>query len=139
MSFNFAKLKAVTRRVVHRTLGVPAFYLDSSLSIPVVITARCHSRIDRMGDLDGQSYAEVVEGIDRVIFEAAEARINDVKRGGMITFEDIGAGLGVSLGSILGGSGIGAEAFILQVREPSDGPYTETWSVTRKATNQAPS
>ena len=132
MAFNFAKAKASVRRVVHKTLGVPAFYQDSSLNTPVEITARWHNKIDRMGDLDNQSYAELIQGIDRLILEAAEARTIGVKRGGIITIPDLGAGLGASLGSPLDGEGAGPMGFVLQTREPADGPYSEVWIVTRK-------
>lgn len=134
MAFDFAKVKASVRRVVHTTLGVRAFYQDSSLNSPVEIKARWHNKIDRMGDLDNQSYAEIIQGIDRVVFAAADARRINVKRGGVITFSEYGAGLGVALGSPLGGEEVGPPAFILQVREPGSGPYTEEWSVTRKET-----
>lgn len=134
MAFNFAKAKTLVRRVVHKTLGVRAFYKDSSMSEPIEIRARWHNRIDRMGDLDNQMYAELIQGIDRIIFEAGEARAYNIKRGGMVTFPDFGAGLGVSLGSPLGGEEVGPPAFILQDREPNNGPYQEVWTVTRKET-----
>lgn len=132
MAFDFASAKALARRVVHKTLGVRAFYQDSTMNSPVQLTARWHNKIDRMGDLDNQSYAELIQGIDRVIFEAVEARTYRLQRGGVIVFPDYGAGLGVVLGSSLGGEDIGPPAFILQTREPPDGPFSEVWSVTRK-------
>lgn len=132
MSFDFASAKALARQVVHSTLGVRAFYQDTSMSSPVEMKARWNCKIDRMGDLDNQSYAELIQGIDRVIFEAAEARTYMVKRGGTVTFPDYGSGLGVGLGSPLGGEDIGPPAFVLQNREPADGPFSEVWSVTRK-------
>lgn len=132
MAFDFAKAKQAARRAVHTTLGVRAFYQDASMSSAIEIRARWHNKIDRMGDLDNQSYAELIQGIDRVIFEAAEARTYMLKRGGVVTFPDYGAGLGVGLGSPLGGEDIGPPAFVLQHMEPSDGPFTEVWSVTRK-------
>jgi hypothetical protein len=132
MAFNFAKAKDLVRRTVHKTFGVQAFYQDSSLSKPVEISARWHSKIEQFGDLDNQSYAEIVQGIDRVIFEAAEVRKIPIVRGGVVTFPEFGAGLGVGLGSPLGGESIGPPAFVLAVREPSDGSFREAWTVTRK-------
>ena len=134
MSFDFAKAKANARQAVHTTLGVQAFYQDSSLSSPVEVRARWHNKIDRFGDLDNQSYAEIIQGIDRVVFEAAVARSLNMKRGGTVTFPAYGAGMGVSLGSPLGGEEVGPPAFILSVREPNSGPFSETWVVTRKET-----
>lgn len=132
MPFDFAAAKALVRRTVHQTFGVRAFYQDSSLSSPVEISARWHSKIDRFGDLDNQQYAEVIQGIDRVIFAAADARKYSVKRGGVVTFVDYGSGLGVAMGSPFGGEDVGPPAFSLEAREPNDGPYEEAWVVTRK-------
>lgn len=134
MPFDFAKVKADTRRTVHATFGVQAFYQDSSVSTPVAIKARWHNKIERFGDLDNQSYAEVIQGIDRVIFAASDARRLNLKRGGIITFPSFGAGLGVSLGAPLDGEDVGPPGFILQVREPSSGPFEEVWEVSRKET-----
>lgn len=134
MPFDFAKVKAQVRRKVHETFGVQAFYKDDSFSTPQEIRVRWHSRIDRFGDLDQQGYAEFIQGIDRIIFEAAEARRLRVKRGGIVIIPSLGAGLGVALGSPLDGEGIAPPGFILNDREPSDGPFRETWMVTRKET-----
>ena len=134
MAFSFAKAKSLVRRIVHTTFGVPAFYKDSSLSSPTELVARWHNKIERMGDLDNQGYAELIQGIDRVIFDAATARRLNVKRGGEIFFPELAAGLGVSLGSPLGGEGVSPPVFILNMREDESGPYEEIWSVTRKET-----
>lgn len=132
MPFDFAKTKTLARRTVHATLGVRAFYQDDSMNTAVEIKARWHNKIDRFGDLESQSYAEIIQGIDRVIFDAADARVLKVKRGGVVTFPDFGGGLGVSLGAELGGGGVGPAAFILQNREPNNGPVQEVWQVSRK-------
>lgn len=134
MAFSFAKAKALVRRTVHKTFGVPALYKDSSLSTPVGISARWHNKIERIGDLDNQGYAEIIQGIDRVIFDVSDARRIGIKRHGEIYFPELSAGLGVSLGGNLGGSGDGPPAFILTAREPSSGPHEEVWLVTRKET-----
>lgn len=134
MAFDISKVKTQVRRIVHQTFGVPAFYKDSSLSAPVPVTARWHSKIDRFGDLDQQGYAELIQGIDRVIFSAHDARRINVQRGGIIMFPSLGAGLGVALGAPLDGEGIAPPGFILQDREPPNGPYEEVWNVTRKET-----
>lgn len=132
MAFDFAKAKAQVRRIVHKTFGVQAFYQDDSLSSPVEIRARWHNKIELTGDLDNQMYAQLIQGIDRVIFDTADARKYGVKEGGEITFVVYGAGLGVSMGSAFGGEGFGPPAFVLRVREPNSGPIEEIWEVTRK-------
>lgn len=136
MAFDISKVKAQVRRTVHETFGVRAFYKDASISAPIETRARWHNRIEKFGDLDQQGYAEIIQGIDRIIFEAAEARRLNVRRGGIVMFPDFGAGLGVSLGAPLDGEGIAPAAFILQDREPSSGPFEEVWNVTRKETEK---
>lgn len=115
MSFDFAAAKLSARQAVHRTLGVAAFYQDSSLSAPVPIRVRWHSKIERFGDQPTAGYAEVIEGVDRVILEAAEARAIPVKQTGIIT-----------LPATMGGFSLSLEA-----REPADGPFEECWTVVK--------
>lgn len=111
MTFDFAKVKAQARRVVHETLGVSAFYKDSSLSAPVEIKARWHNKIVRQGDLENQGYAEVYESADRIVFSVADARALNVKRGGVVSFVD-------------------GPSFTLATMSPSTGPVEEVWEVT---------
>ncbi len=124
MAFDFSKAKLLVRQTVHETLAVQAFYRDSSMNAYVPVKARWHNKIDRMGDLDNQSYAELIQGIDRVIFSAEEARTLGVKRGGEIMFSGY---------SPSNDSGEGGDLrFTLQVREPAGGPFEEVWEVSRK-------
>ena len=95
------------------TLGVDALYTDNSRQAPVAIRARWHSKIDRFGDMGNAGYAEVIEGIERVILDAAQARSLNVARGGVITFPTLD---GVSV--------------TLEAMEPKDGPIEEIWLVT---------
>ena len=115
---SFADLKKLVRSTVHKIMGVPAFYHHGKMVVPTVsnITARWHSKIDRMGDLDNGNYAEVIEGVDRIIFNDVDARAINLREGGRIWFPDLAAG-GV------------VPKFILRVREPADGPCEEVWLV----------
>lgn len=122
MAFDIAKTKSRARRTVHAVFGVRAFYKDATMSAPVWVRARWHNKIDRFGDLDSQQYAEIVQGIDRVIFEATEARRWGVRRGGEVTFPS-------EMSTVPS-----APVFILQVREPSSGAFEEVWTATRKDT-----
>ncbi len=115
MSFDFAAAKLATRQAVHRTLGVDALYQDSSVSTPVPVRVRWHSKIDRFGDQPTAGYAEVIEGIHRVIFEASAARAIPVKQTGIVTMP-----------ATMGGARLSLEA-----REPSDGPFEECWTVVK--------
>jgi hypothetical protein len=131
MAFNFAKAKASLRRKVHEIFGVTAFYQDSSMSEPVEIRARWHNKETNLGDLDNEGYAEIVEGIERIVFEAAEARTHNIKRGGQVWFPEYGSGMGVGLGSPLGGEDNGPPKFTLHLMRKNSGPVEEVWEVTQ--------
>lgn len=121
MSFDFSKVKAKVRQVVHETLAVSATYQDSSISVPIVITARWLNKLSRIGDLENSGYADVIEGIDRVVFNAALARSIPVKKGGVVTFT-----------SYTNSDEGMAPVFVLAAKQPTNGPYQEVWEVTRK-------
>jgi len=133
MSFDFAALKARVRQTVHETFGLPALYQDSSLSKPVPISARLHNKLTLAGDFENNGYAETIQGIDRVIFQAEESHAIGARRGGVVTFPSIGGGLGVGVGAALGGEGVGQATFVLQTRQPNCGPHEDIWYVTPQA------
>lgn len=117
MPFDFATAKLLVRRTVHATFGVQAFYSDDVITIPVEFRARWHNRNARpMGGMDGD-YAEVIEGIDHIVFfpETAKGQPLATKREGVVTFTAL----------------TGVE-FILEYRMQPDGPLEEKWSVSRK-------
>lgn len=119
MGFDFASAKALVRRTVQETFGVPAFYSDATVNVPVEIRARWHNRVNRpVGDLDAGGYAEIVEGIDRIVLIPT-----DCKTGQSVTLNRLGV---VSFPSIPG------EEFILEHKEPASGPLEEAWAVSRK-------
>lgn len=111
MPFDFAALKAKTRRVVHDTLAVDAFYQDDSMGAARPIKARWHNKLDRFGDLMDQGYAEVVEGVDRVVLFPCDYPTLNFVRGGVVTFPAYG------------------RSFRLEVREPKDGAHHAVWQV----------
>lgn len=115
MGFDFAEAKAQARRAVHDTLGASALYQDHTMSTPVDIRVRWHSKIDRFGDNEGAGYAEVIEGIHRVILEREQARLLNVIHTGRITIAKLG-------GAVL----------TLDAMEPYDGPYEEIWTVSKQ-------
>lgn len=124
MKFDFAKLKARVRKVVHDTLSVSAHYQDNMITSPQAIQARWHSKIELQGDLNYQGYAEVLENIDRIIFNVADARNLNIKRGGLVTFHSYAQ-------TLLDGTCLDAPTFILDSKEPTAGPHEEIWRVTR--------
>jgi hypothetical protein len=115
MAFDFASVKAQTRRVVHDTLGVDALYQDNVVTTPVPIRVRWHNRINRFGDLESAGYAEIIEGIDRVILNGEQARLIGVR----------------SRGRIFMPATMGSAVLTLSAQEPKDGPFEECWTVSK--------
>lgn len=120
MPFNFASVKLLTRRTTHRVFGVQAFYSDDSVGV-VETRARLHNRIAKPhGDLvDGAGFAEVIEGIDRIVLipEDLHGYPITLKRGGVFTFPQTHPG----------------EEFILDVQEPDKAIYPAVaWHVVKK-------
>lgn len=112
MTFNFADLKVETRRVVHETLGVPAFYQNNRMSAPVEITARWFNKTAKYGDLVETGYAEIVEGVDRVVLFPCDHPTVSFERDGVVTFPQY------------------KKSFRLDTLEPSDGPAGQAvWQV----------
>lgn len=125
MAFDFASAKVTARRAVQAAFGVQAFYSDASITVPVEIRARWHNRISKpFGGLqDGDGYAEIIEGIDRIVLIPEEyedglptGRIVTLKAKGIATFPKMLPGV----------------QFTLDYREPHTGPLEEAWVVTRK-------
>lgn len=113
MQFDFAAAKKEARQIVMDTLGMDAFYTDSTHLTPVAIRARWHTKIDRFGDNGNIGYAEVIEGVQRLILTEAQARQIGVRRGGVVTFPSL--------------EGV---AVTLEALEPKDGPTEEIWTVS---------
>lgn len=113
MTFDFTDLKRESRRAVHDTLGVPALYQDGSMSAPAKIVARWFNKTAKYGDLVEQGYAEVVEGVDRIVLFPCDYPAINFQRGGIITFPALGL------------------SFKLDVIEPRDGPDQVVWQVVK--------
>ncbi len=128
MGFDFAQAKTNARRAIHSALAVQATYVDDSIAVPVEIKARWHNKISRpFGDLENGGYAEIIEGIDRIIFNLETVdgvdTVVDVDgfpvtllRNGTVTFPELLPGV----------------EFNLDHKEPATGPVEEAWAVTRK-------
>jgi len=111
-AFDFAAMKALTRRVVHDTLAVDALFHESDPADPSTpIRARWHNKIDRFGDIENQGYAEFVQGIDRIIFIPSDHPGVVLKQNSVIVFPAYG------------------KVFTLQVKEKKSGPLEEIWQV----------
>lgn len=112
---SFAQLKQELRRAVHDGFAVAATYQDSSMLNPVSLRARWHTRGARpFGDL-GDGYAEVIENVDRVVFDTEELATKKITpcKGAAVSFLDYGI------------------CVKLNTRDDKTGPVVEAWTVTR--------
>lgn len=114
MAYDRAASIAAARRAVHSTMGVSAFYEDSQ-SGRVGLRVRWHNRIAIQGDLVEAGYANIIDGVNRVVFDKAELDEKGVilSRGGEVTMGD---------GTVL----------ILDHQEPVVGPIEIIWGVAHK-------
>lgn len=114
-SFDWQKLKANTRQIVHDTFAGGSTYLDPSLNTPVDLDVRWHNKSVLGGDLESGGYAEIVEGIERVIFNIPQLELKGItlKARALVTMAD-----GTKLR--------------LSVKNPKVGPIEEVWDVTRE-------
>lgn len=117
MAFDFAATKALVRQVVQDTMAVPGLYQDGSLEEPVELRVRFHTKIHRVGDMIDQGWAEVVEGVNRLILNKAELDEKDVLpvRGGTVTLTP---------------PGYESIVLVLHLREPDSGPTEVVWQVS---------
>lgn len=113
MAFDFAAVKSKSRRAVHDTLAVDALWTDNSVddAEPVEIKARWHNKIDRFGDPQTLGFAEIIQGIDRIVLVPEDYPGVTFKRGDRIDFPAY------------------SNAFILNLLEPADGPLLRIWQV----------
>lgn len=118
MAFDFAATKSKARQVLHDTLAVSALYQDSTLVEPVSLRVRFHTKINRFGDLVEQGWAEVIEGVNRLIFN-----IPELTEKGVIPRN----GATVSLAAPFDGV-----VLVLHVEEPGDGIVSATWQVSKE-------
>lgn len=118
----FHDIKAKSRRDVHRTFAVPCVLttVDGTFSC----TARLHGRMVLGGDIAGEGYATIVEGVSRVVFNREELAVLNAGtavapvRGDRVVFSDYFA--------------VGQPAILeLDARDAFEGPIDEKWAVTQ--------
>jgi hypothetical protein len=83
------------------------------MNTPETIKARWHNKIARFGDLENQGYADVVEGVDRIVLFPGDTPDITFVRNGIVTFPGYG------------------NSFRLEYQEPSDGPLSVVWQAVR--------
>lgn len=116
MSFDFAELKAQTRQALHDAMAVSALYLDDDLVMPAELTVRWHNKIDRFGDIENVGYSELVEGINRVIFNIPQ-------------LTELGIALQAGGELTITAPGFDDAVLVLTAKEPKVGPIEEIWLV----------
>lgn len=122
-----AGLKKQSRLALHRAMAVSAVYQDDSTP-PTWITVRQHNRLARNGSMEGGYDTEIIEGIDRLVFNETDLAVNAVV---------VETGLPPETPVVLRSAGLvtipeykGAK-YELEAEEPSDGPESIYWSVSR--------
>lgn len=78
------EIKARARRSLHKAMGVPAVYYETTATAPRLVTVRLHSKYTQQGDLKGTnlSYAEKEEVAPKLLFMVDEVAMP--KRGGKV-------------------------------------------------------
>lgn len=116
MAFDFTSALSGMRKIVHSTMGHAATY-SYGVQAAQAVKVRWHDKQVLQGNLGDAGYSEVVEGIDRLIFNKTELVANSVvlKKGGKVT-------LGPQWNNAV---------LNLEVLEPSHGPEDVIWKVSR--------
>lgn len=84
----WAEIRKSARRVVHSTFALPAVYSPPDGGPDVPCMARKHNETKVFGDLDREMYAQTIEDVNVIIFDALEV---EPKKNGIV---DFGAGQG---------------------------------------------
>lgn len=113
-----AEIKARARKAVHAAFSYSATYQDGSLDAAVPVSVRWHNRLVMLGDYQDGGYANVVDGIEKVIFNREELLALGIspRRTGVVTITE---------------PGFNNTQLILDVLEKYVGPVEETWMVVR--------
>lgn len=117
--FDWASAITNARKIVHDTFRVLVQYEDiSTPGVLVPLYVRWHDRLTLVGNVVDAGYADVLEGVDRIIFEREELVQKDVllHRAGKVHF----------------GATYQNAVLILEALEQSDGPVNVVWKVSRK-------
>jgi hypothetical protein len=98
---------------------VSAVYTDDSEPAGVELKVRFHTKINRFGDMLDQGWSEMVEGVNRLIFDKDELYEKGVipANGGVVT-------LSYSGGDVI--------SLVLHVAEPDSGPIEAIWQVSQQ-------
>lgn len=118
MPSNFAAIKAKARRDIHDGLSIAATHRAVLSGLITDLAVRWHSKQVLLGDFQDTGYANVVEGIERIIFDREELQAKSVilREGDVITIT---------------AEGYDNVQLMLKVREQVRGPIEQPWEVAR--------
>jgi hypothetical protein len=68
----WAEIRQRARRTVHSAFSLPAIYYPPDGSPGVSCSARMHNEMRTFGDLDREGFAQNIEDVNQVIFDALE-------------------------------------------------------------------
>lgn len=113
-----ADIKARARKAVHAAFSVPATYRAYGSNDPITLQVRWHNKLVLQGNGTSDGYADVIEGIDRMVFDIGELEEKGItlERGDTITMGPEYQGVVLSL----------------EEMEPMTGPVEQKWWVARK-------
>jgi hypothetical protein len=116
--FDFAEAKTKARQIVRDYLGFDGLYTDD-VTTDVPLKVRFHTRIKTFGDLVEAGYAEVLEGVNRLIFDRVEVASKNVtlKTGGKVTLQH---------------EGYKDIVLVLDSQEPITGSVEVVWDVSKE-------
>lgn len=118
MASNFAAVKAKARRDVHASLSVSARYESYTGEVIDGLSVRWHNKLAVLGDIENGGYANVIEGIERIIFMRAELQ----EKGVSLDESDI---------IVITAEGFNDARLLLKTQEPIVGPTEVVWQVAR--------
>lgn len=120
--FDWMTVKDAARQRVHDTFAVLALYTDDAVANPQTLSVRWHDTIVLNGDIASQGYAETISGVDTLIFDRTQLDAIYATHGIMMRPGGVITLMHPTLQGV---------RFVLESREPTDGPREETWNVTR--------
>lgn len=111
------EIKAASRQALHESLAADAFYTHNAHT-DVPITVRWHNKLARAGALEGGFDVEIIQGIDRLVFNEPELVLKNItlQRGAVVRVPELGDA-----------------TFRLDVEEERDGPINIYWTVVRES------
>ena len=115
MVYDRAALIARSRKTVHAVQAIPANYEHPSYpGVVTVLSVRWHNRSVLHGNMVEAGYNDIIEGINRIIFDQDELNEKGVvpERGGVVT---------------LTAPAYNSIALILDSQDPTTGPVNNSW------------